>query len=101
MAGPAKANDRPRASENLEDDPTKYTAARKTSGAKPPLVPGPSDKESNAAFVAASLPSADRCTALSQASPRIKHRQSAVTAATTSPARESWCWDDQAVELFR
>jgi hypothetical protein len=42
LAGPAKAKDRSRASEKLEDEPTKYTAARKTSGAKPPLVPGPS-----------------------------------------------------------
>jgi hypothetical protein len=42
LAGPANTTDRPSASEKLVDDPTKYTAARKTSGAKPPLVPGPS-----------------------------------------------------------
>jgi hypothetical protein len=36
------ANDRTGASEKLEDEPTKYTATRKTSGAKLPLVPGPS-----------------------------------------------------------
>jgi hypothetical protein len=41
LADPAKARDRSSASEKLADDPTKYTAARKTSGAKPPFVPGP------------------------------------------------------------